>query len=60
MSKISPYAVICNDKCGQALISQEEYDRQMDKPDSFWQCPLCKGSAEWDDAHFEKHMMEEA
>jgi hypothetical protein len=43
------YAVVCNDECGLQFLSEEDYNRQMDRPDAFWRCPKCGGQAEWDD-----------
>lgn len=45
----TPYAVICNHGCGLQFLNHSDYNRQMDRPDSFWLCPICSLSAEWDD-----------
>ena len=46
------HRVLC-DECGSQGLTEEEYRRQMLKPDSFWQCPVCRDSAEWDDDSYE-------
>jgi|SRR6185312_5626488 len=53
-------AVICHgdsvpdqQPCGQVPLSQDEYNRQMNKPDSLWTCPRCGSTADFDDALFE-------
>lgn len=53
----SPYAIICKTH-GQIFIDIEEYARQMMKPDSRWQCPICKDVAEFDDINFDLHFNE--
>ncbi len=48
----TPYAVYCKGRCsssGLMFLTEQEYMKQMDRPDSLWQCPQCKGPAEWDD-----------
>lgn len=50
--KQTPWAVICREH-GQVFLTDEEYDSQMDAPDSVWKCPLCGRSAEWDDENYE-------
>ena len=40
-------------RCGQVKISEAEYSRQMDRPDSFWMCPNCGSTANFDDEFFE-------
>jgi hypothetical protein len=42
-------AVHCKGKCGLVFLTDEQYDAQMDRPDSTWTCPQCGGGAEWDD-----------
>jgi hypothetical protein len=56
-----PYAaVLCRGdsvpgqpRCGQVKINEAEYSRQMDRPDSFWMCPHCGSTADFDDEFFE-------
>lgn len=55
----SLYAVICKTSDlhktpMRVFMTEEEYNRQMDRPNSLWQCPLCMNSADWDDDNFEK------
>jgi len=45
----SPYAVYCHGDCGLVFLTDEQYDYQMNRPDSFWFCPHCGDSADWDD-----------
>jgi hypothetical protein len=59
---VSVYAaVICSGdsvpgqpRCGQVKISEAEYNRQMDRPDSLWMCPGCGSTANFDDEFFEE------
>lgn len=55
-------AVICRgdsvpgqQPCGQVPLSESEYNRQMNRPDSLWACPRCGSTAEFDDDYFEEH-----
>lgn len=49
----SPYGVHCT-RCGPQGLSSEEYNRQMNKPDNLWVCPLCGDDAWWDDDRYER------
>lgn len=49
----TPYAVIC-DEHGKVCLTEDEYSRQLCRPDSFWSCPKCGEFASWDDDHYEK------
>lgn len=51
----TPWAIICSTD-GQVFLTYEEYDRQINHPNSFWQCPRCGDSAGWDDDNYEKHL----
>jgi len=44
--------VICR-SCGRQTISYDNYSAQMDRPDSYWRCPICNDEAEFDDAYYE-------
>jgi hypothetical protein len=54
-----PYVIICNGPWdmpeigghGHVVLTDEEYIYQMDRPDSFWKCPLCGYGADFDDAN---------
>jgi hypothetical protein len=53
-------AVICNgdsvpgqQSCGQVPLSEQEYERQLSKPNSLWCCPHRGSTAEFDDELFE-------
>jgi hypothetical protein len=48
----SRYGVICDDECGKQGLSKAEYDRQMNRPNT-WICPRCRGFAFWDDDRLE-------
>lgn len=50
-----PYAVICPNH-GQVFLSSPEYDWQMNRPNSLWQCPLCGEEADWDDDNYEDYL----
>ena len=39
--------------CGNVDLTEEQYDTQMNRPDSLWYCPNCGSSAIFDDDHFE-------
>lgn len=52
-SSPTPWAVIC-DTDGQVFLTSEEYERQMNRPDSMWQCPRCRDVAQWDDDNYER------
>lgn len=59
-------AVICNgdsipgqEGCGQVLLSESEYTRQTNKPDSLWTCPRCGSTAEFDDDYFDERHPDE-
>lgn len=40
--------------CGLVEIDEQEYSRQMSRPDSLWCCPNCGSTAYFDDEYFEK------
>lgn len=40
--------------CGLVEIDEQEYMRQMMRPDSLWCCPNCGSTASFDDTYFEK------
>lgn len=50
--------VICRE-CGHVGLLHEEYMQQMMAADSRWFCPLCHGSAEWDDERYDNAQPEE-
>lgn len=59
-----PHAVICKDNeihssPMRVFLSEEEYNRQMDRPDDTWSCPLCGSMATWDDDNLEKYLVAE-
>lgn len=33
--------------CGRVPLTVKEYERQMMNIDNLWQCPICRGSAEF-------------
>lgn len=56
-----PYAVIrCHGDsvpgycCGKVNLTEEQYNAQMQRPDSVWACPNCGSNATFDDAAFER------
>lgn len=51
-----PFAGVVCRTCGPVDITEAEYDRQMDRPDSSWVCPKCGGFAGFDDERFEELM----
>lgn len=44
----TPYAVYCREHKLQ-FLEEGDYQRQMDRPNSKWRCPVCRDEAEWDD-----------
>lgn len=40
--------------CGIVGLTMEQYEQQMNKPDSLWYCPNCGSTATYDDARSEK------
>lgn len=46
--------IICRDH-GHQGISDQEYRRQLDRPDDLWKCPICGQAATWDDDRYEVH-----
>ena len=30
-------------------LTMESYNIQMMNPDAFWKCPVCRGTADWND-----------
>jgi uncharacterized C2H2 Zn-finger protein len=50
----TPYAVNC-DWCGTVFLTEQEYIRQLYKPDSLWQCPKCGATAWWDDDNYDSY-----
>lgn len=53
----TPYAVLCDDH-GQQFLTAEQYEHQLDRPDSFWSCPRCGECAYWDDDEYEANLDE--
>ena len=63
---LTPWAVHCqgiDPLCGvgpctngPVYLTEEEYDCQMNSPDSLWRCPRCGGDACWDDDIYEAAM----
>lgn len=51
----TPYAVICRTD-GQVFLTEDEYARQMSRPDSLWACPKCGEPAAFDDDHYERYL----
>jgi hypothetical protein len=50
----TPWAVLCQAH-GQVFLTEAEYDRQLMRPDSVWECPRagCSHFARWDDDNYE-------
>ena len=51
------YAVDCP-RCGTVELTESEYKHQMLKVDSFWQCPKCRGNAQWNDIIYKSNFEE--
>lgn len=54
----TPWAVNCPIH-SKICLTKEQYDAQMNRPNSLWMCPLCGEVAYWDDEHYERHMFPE-
>jgi hypothetical protein len=52
VARRTPFAVLCDDH-RQQFLTEEQYSRQLHRPDSFWSCPRCGESAHWDDDEYE-------
>lgn len=55
----TPWAIWCRDSDPEfshnlVYLTKDEYDRQMNAPDSLWKCPICRCSADWDDDNYEQ------
>jgi hypothetical protein len=50
---LSPYRVICRGGCGPVNLTDEEYSRQLARPNQLWMCTKCGGDAYWDDTWYE-------
>ena len=48
----SPYAIICPNHGQVLLLSEQQYDYQLDLPDDMWECPICGEISEWDYDHY--------
>lgn len=52
----TPYAVRCY-RChpdgGLIYLAYQEYMRQMAAADRLWECPICRGQADWDDDNYD-------
>lgn len=50
----TPYAVLCPQH-GQQFLTDDEYSRQLCRPDSRWKCPVegCGRISGWDDDNYE-------
>jgi hypothetical protein len=57
-STATPWAVICRQH-GKQFLTHEEYQYQMNRPDSLWMCPICGESAWWDDDNYEAYENQE-
>ena len=62
----TPYAVNCVETfgvrptgCGLVYLTEEEYHLQMRMADYTWRCPICNGTAHWNDDNFEDFLPEE-
>jgi hypothetical protein len=48
----TPYAVICREH-GQKFLTNDEYMRQLCRPDALWTCPKCGEASQFDDDNYE-------
>jgi len=53
MTKKEAYAAVQCKTHGQVLLTDEQFNRQMDCPDALWKCPVCGLPAEFDDDFWE-------
>ena len=57
----TPYAVHClgpwdmpGGGCGLVYLTEEQYNRQMARPDYKWRCPHCRYEADWSDDNYDE------
>lgn len=50
----TPWAVVCPTH-GKVVLTEEQYNAQMDRPDNRWYCPICTQEAYWDDDHHDDY-----
>lgn len=48
------YAVDCPYH-GTVELSDAQYDAQMRQPNSFWKCPICGATSQWNDDVYEAY-----
>jgi hypothetical protein len=49
-------AVVCCKNCGDVVLTDEQYNTQINNPDLLWQCPQCGGEAQWSDDNYEAYV----
>jgi len=52
----TPWAVYCYEGHGKVCLTKEQYNRQMNRANHRWHCPMGGCSAGWDDEHHELHL----
>lgn len=54
----TPWAIRCA-RHGQVFFTEQEYDRQMNKANAVWECPMCvpwdNTDCYWDDDNYESY-----
>jgi hypothetical protein len=50
----TPWMITCPNH-GQVFLTSEEYMDQMYQPDTFWECPICGESSEWNDENYDQY-----
>jgi len=48
----TPYAVLCRGH-GRQFLTDDEYGRQLCRPDDRWTCPRCRSVSNFDDDNYE-------
>lgn len=48
----TPWAVLCAEH-GRVFMTEDEYGRQLSRPDSRWTCPKCGEVSDFDDDNYE-------
>jgi hypothetical protein len=54
----TPYAILCREH-GQQFLTDDEYGRQLCRPDARWTCPKCGRVSDWDDDNYEAALGDE-
>lgn len=54
VTPMKPYAGVVCPQHGDVDITEEEYEKQLDRPNQRWRCPLCGEESHFNDERFEQ------